>query len=73
LAVTIWKMVTSNHASLVISSSEFIKSRRLIERYTSWICSVFFKLRNKAFHAQFNKIEVAEILSLISFVQQFLI
>lgn len=33
----------------------------------------FVKLRNKAFHAQFDKIEMPEILSLISFVQQFLI
>jgi hypothetical protein len=33
----------------------------------------FVKLRNKAFHAQFDKIEMPEVLSLISFVQQFLI
>ena len=33
----------------------------------------FVTLRNKAFHAQFDKIEMPEIISLISFVEQFLI
>lgn len=50
-----------------------LKSAGLLQGPQAGVVQSFVKLRNKAFHAEFEKIQMPEISSLIAFVQQFLI
>lgn len=50
-----------------------LKSKSYIKGAQSGVVQSYVQLRNKAFHAQFDKIQSPEVASLISFVEQFLI
>ncbi len=56
--------------SFVINS---LKSKGLLKGAQSGVVQSYVQLRNKAFHAKFDKIDVPEISSLIAFVEQFLL
>lgn len=62
--------VYESDLSQVVNS---LKGAGLLKGTQAGLIQSFVKLRNKAFHAQFDKIEMPEILSLISFIQQFLL
>ena len=62
--------VDDKDLSAVIHS---LKAKGLIKGTQSGVVQSYVQLRNKAFHAQFEKIEVPEVASLISFVEQFLL
>ena len=48
-------------------------SKSIIKGTQSAVVKSYIAIRNKAFHAQFNKIEVPEVKSLIAFVEAFLL
>ena len=50
-----------------------LKSKSLLKGPQAALVQSFVTLRNKAFHAQFDKIEMPEIISLIAFIEQFLL
>lgn len=62
--------VEDKELSTVINS---LKTQGLIKGAQAGIVQSFGQLRNKAFHAQFDKIEIPEVASLISFLEQFLL
>ncbi|MFI5186271.1 MAG: hypothetical protein ACHQF0_06075 [Chitinophagales bacterium] len=62
--------VEDKELSSVISS---LKAKGLVKGAQSGVIQSYVQLRNKAFHAQFDKIDSPEVASLISFVEQFLI
>jgi hypothetical protein len=62
--------VEGKDLSTVINS---LKGQGLIKGAQAGIVQSYVQLRNKAFHAQFEKIEMPEVASLISFVEQFLL
>lgn len=62
--------VEDKDISAVINS---LKAQGFIKGAQSGIVQSYVQLRNKAFHAQFDKIETPEVASLISFVEQFLL
>ena len=62
--------VHDKELSAVINS---LKSSGHIKGAQSGVVQSYVQLRNKAFHAQFDKIEAPEISSLISFLEQFIL
>jgi hypothetical protein len=62
--------VSEKDLSEVINS---LKSKGVIKGAQAGVVQSYVQLRNKAFHAQFDKIEPPEVASLISFVEQFLL
>lgn len=50
-----------------------LKAAGLLKGAQSGVVQSFVKLRNKIFHAQFDKVELPEIMSLISFVETFIL
>lgn len=50
-----------------------LKSAGLIKGVQAGVVQSYVKLRNKSFHAQFDKIELPEVLSLIAFVESFIL
>ncbi len=62
--------VYDKELTVVINS---LKSQGLLKSVQIDVLNSFVKVRNKAFHAQFDKISMPEIVSIIAFVEQFLI
>ena len=62
--------VYDNDLSSVIN---LLKSKGFIKGAQSGIVQSYVQLRNKAFHAQFDKIGIPEISSLIAFVENFVV
>jgi hypothetical protein len=62
--------VADKDLSEVINS---LKSKGIVKGAQSGVVQSYVQLRNKAFHAQFDKIESPEVASLISFIEQFLL
>jgi len=54
--------------SAVVNS---LKSKGLLKGTQAGVVQSYVKLRNKTFHAQFDKIELPEVVSLISFIEIF--
>lgn len=50
-----------------------IKSKGLLKGPQASVIQSYVQLRNKAFHAQFDKIELPEVKSMIAFTEQFLL
>ncbi|MBL7884083.1 MAG: hypothetical protein JNL69_08435 [Bacteroidia bacterium] len=61
--------VFDSDLSQVINS---LKSKSLLKGPQAGVVQSYVALRNKAFHAQFDKIEIPEIKSLIAFIESFL-
>ena len=49
-----------------------LKSRGLVKGARGQVLGSFITVRNKAFHAQWDKIEATEVQSIVAFVQEFL-
>ncbi len=71
------KFVQMNNLELsqngLTENINLLKSKGLLKGTQSGVIQSYVKIRNKAFHADFDKIEIPEIYSLIAFVEQFVI
>ena len=56
--------------STVVNS---LKAAGLIKGTQAGVIQSYVKLRNKTFHAQFDKIELPEVSSLIAFIESFIL
>lgn len=62
--------VSDADLSVVVNS---LKAAGLIKGIQAGVVQSYVKLRNKTFHAQFDKIEMPEVSSLIAFVETFIL
>jgi hypothetical protein len=61
--------VSDNDLQVTVNA---LKGQKLLAGVQSGIIDSYIKLRNKAFHSQFDKIDMPEVASLITFVEEFL-